>query len=337
MATATATLPRPRRRIGWRRRLGPYGYLLPAFAVMGLITFWPLVFQVWMSFTDFTLANFRVNNPLPAHFVGLDNYVRIASSQLQIPNFEFARLVFFNLWWAFSNVVVHVILGVAIAVLLNTKGLLFKGFYRALFILPVVIPSIIVATVWRNMFDQNNGAINYLLQGIAGIVGIAPDAGWLHLNWIRQVEDPIPFIPLPLAYFAMLIANTWLGWPLNAVVATGALQAIPGELYEAAEIDGAGAWQRFKTVTITYLRPAMLPYAIYGFVITFNLFFLPYFMTNGEPFGRTEILVTQAYRLAQERNLYGVAGAFSVYLFFLLLALTLITNRVAKATKSYAE
>ena len=135
----------------------------------------------------------------------------------------------------------------------------------------------------------------------------------------------------------MLIANTWLGWPLNAVVATGALQSIPGDLYEAAEMDGASTWQKFRHITLTFLRPAMLPYAIYGFVITFNLFFLPFFMTGGEPFGRTEILVTQAYRLAVDRNLLGVAAAFAVYLFFLLLAVTLVTNRMAKATKSYAE
>jgi arabinogalactan oligomer/maltooligosaccharide transport system permease protein len=179
--------------------------------------------------------------------------------------------------------------------------------------------------------------VNFLLQGVAGIFGVSPDAPGLHLNWLRQVNDPISFIPLPLAYFAMLIANTWLGWPLNAVVATGALQSIPGELYEAAAIDGASPWQKFRNVTVTFLRPAMLPYAIYGFVVTFNLFFLPFFMTGGEPFGRTEILVTQAYRLANDRQLFGVAAAFAVYLFFLLLAVTLVTNRLAKATKSYAE
>ena len=75
-------------------------------------------------------------------------------------------------------------------------------------------------------------------------------------------------------------------------------------------MDGANAWQKFRTVTVTFLRPAMLPYAIYGFVITFNLFFLSFFMTGGEPFGRTEILVTQAYRLVNDRQLYGVAAAF---------------------------
>jgi arabinogalactan oligomer/maltooligosaccharide transport system permease protein len=337
MATTSAALPQPVRTRRVRRNLQPYLYLLPAFIVMGVITFYPLIFQVWMSFQDFGLKNFRVNNPIPAPFVGLDNYIRIAESHLQIPNFEFPRLVLFNLWWAFSNVALHVVFGVLVAVVLNTKGLMFRGIYRALFILPVVIPSIIVATVWRNMFDPDAGAINFLLQGIGGLVGIAADNPLFHLNWLRQPDDPIPFIPLPLAYFAMITANTWLGWPLNAVVATGALQSIPGDLYEAAEMDGASGWQKFRTITIPFLRPAMIPYAIYGFVITFNLFFLPYFMTSGEPFGRTEILVTQAYRLAQERQLYGVAAAFSVYLFFLLLVITLITNRLAKATKSYAD
>ena len=319
-----------------RQRLQPYLYLVPAFLVMMIITFYPLIFQVWMSFTSFGLKNFRVNGPAPT-FVGLDNYIRIAQSQLQIPNFEFERLVLFNLWWALSNVVVHVILGVLIAVALNTKGLWFRGFYRALFIIPVVIPSIIVATVWRNMFDTDAGAVNFLLQAIGGLFGMSADNPLLHLNWLNQVNDPIPFIPLPLAYFAMITANTWLGWPLNSVVATGALQSIPGDLYEAADMDGANGWQKFRNVTVPFLRPAMLPYAIYGFVVTFNLFFLPYFMTGGNPFGRTEILVTQAYRLANERQLYGVAAAFCVYLFFLLLILTLITNRLAKATKSYAE
>jgi arabinogalactan oligomer/maltooligosaccharide transport system permease protein len=337
MATTAAVISKPRQGRNWRRASSPYLYLVPAFAVMAIITFYPLVFQVWMSFTDFGAKNFRVNNPVAPNFIGLDNYVKIASSRLNIPNFEFIRLVLFNLWWAFSNVVIHVILGVLIAILLNIKGLWFRGIYRALFILPVVLPSIIVATVWRQMFDTDAGAVNYLIQGIGTAVGFPADAGWMHLNWLNQADDPIAFIPLPLAYFAMITANTWLGWPLNAVVATGALQSIPGDLYEAAEMDGANAWQKFRAVTVTYLRPAMLPYAIYGFVITFNLFFLPYFMTGGNPFGRTEILVTQAYRLANDLALYGVAAAFCVYLFFLLLIVTLITNRLAKATKSYAD
>jgi arabinogalactan oligomer/maltooligosaccharide transport system permease protein len=119
------------------------------------------------------------------------------------------------------------------------------------------------------------------------------------------------------------------------VVATGALQSIPNELYEAAEMDGASNWQKFKTVTLPFLRPAMVPYAIYGFVVTFNLFYLSYFMSGGNPAGKTELLVTQAYRLVQERRLFGVAAAFCVFMFFLLLVITIFTNKAAKATASY--
>ena len=126
MATTTATLSRRSRGAQVQRNIQPYLYLVPAFLVMAVITFYPLIFQVWMSFHDFGQINFRVRNPVPAEFVGLDNYIRIATSKLQIPNFEFVRLVLFNLWWALSNVVVHVIIGVLIAVVLNTRGLRFR-------------------------------------------------------------------------------------------------------------------------------------------------------------------------------------------------------------------
>jgi arabinogalactan oligomer / maltooligosaccharide transport system permease protein len=307
-------------------------YLSPAFLVMGIITFYPLIFQTYMSFTDFGLKNLRPGADAPP-FVGLDNYINVLTSNLSIPNFHFIRLILFNIWWALSNVVIHVILGVAIALLLNTPGLRFKRIWRAIYILPVVIPPIIVATVWRNMFDQDYGAINQILTIMGGWFSIPPET--FQINWLRSDTDPIPFIPLPLAYFALLTANTWLGWPLNSVVATGALQSIPGELYEAAEMDGASWWQKFRTVTVTYLRPAMLPYAIYGFVVTFNLFYLAYFMSGGQPYGRTELLVTQAFRLVNEQRLYGVAAAFSVFMFFILLAITLVTNRAAKATARF--
>ena len=336
MTAPAVPLPisQPRR----RRRLSPDTrtallYLLPAFLVMGIITFYPLLFQTWMSFTDFGLKN--LSGKVPPNVVGVQNYADIVESKLNIPNFEFVRLLFFNLFWAFSNVIIHVVLGVAIALVLNVNGLRFKKVYRALFILPVIIPPIIVATVWRHLFDEDNGAVNMVLQGIGVLFKIPPDA--FKIDWLGQINDPISFIPLPLAYFALLAANTWLGWPLNSVVATGALQSVPPDLYEAAEMDGANAWQRFRVVTLPFLRPAMLPYAIYGFVVTFNLFYLSYFMSGGGPFGRTELFVTDAYKLVQDFQLYGVAAAFSVLLFFLLLAITLVTNRLARATASYAE
>jgi arabinogalactan oligomer/maltooligosaccharide transport system permease protein len=334
VSSIAAALPaRPVRRRPRGDARTAFLYLLPAFVLMGIITFYPLLFQTWMSFTDFGIQNLRAGAPAPT-WVGLDQYVKIFSNQISgIPNFDFWRILAFNLFWAFSNVIIHVILGVAIALLLNTKGLRGRRIYRAIFILPVVIPPIIVATVWRNMFDQTNGAVNLLLAAV-----LRQPPGSVNIAWLTDPGNPIAFFPLlPLSYFALLCANTWLGWPLNAVVATGALQSIPNDLYEAAEMDGAGAWQRFKVVTLPFLRPAMLPYAIYGFVITFNLFYLSYFMSNGGPFGRTELLVTQAYRLVNEQHLYGLAAAFSVIMFFILLGLTLVTNRLGKATASYAD
>jgi arabinogalactan oligomer/maltooligosaccharide transport system permease protein len=328
--------PAPRRRSFWKRTQNSrtaYLFLLPALLVMAAITFYPLVFQVWMSFTDFQLKNLRPNSPAPP-FVGFDNFTRILDNNIVIPNFDFLRILVFNLFWAFSNVAIHVVIGVSVALILNTEGLWGRRVWRAIYILPVAIPPIIVATVWRNMFDAQYGAVNQIINGTIGVLFKLPP---FTLDWLNE-PNPIlaagPFV-LPLAYFALLAANVWLGWPLNAVVATGALQSVPRDLYEAAEMDGAGWWLQFKTVTLPFLRPAMLPYAIYGFVITFNLFFLSYFMSGGGPFGQTELLVTTSYRLVAEQHLYGVAAAFAIFEFLILLVITLVTNKLAHATASF--
>ncbi len=340
-AKSPASEPPAQKRRRWfgRDTRTVYLYILPAALVMATITFYPLIFQTVISFFDYGLPNI-IRTPAfpegrPAEFIGLENYIRIVNNQLGIPNFHFFRMLVFNIFWAFSNVIIHIVIGVLIAVLLNTKGLWFRGIYRAIYIIPVVIPPIIVATVWRNMFDTNDGAVNQSLMGLGALFKIPGEA--FEVDWLRQIQDPISFIPLPLAYFALLTANTWLGWPLNSVVATGALQSIPNELYEAAEMDGASGYQKFRHITVPFLRPAMIPYAVYGFVVTFNLFYLTYFMTAGEPRGKTELLVTQAFRLANEQQLFGVAAAFSVFMFFILLSITILFNRVTKATASYDQ
>jgi len=219
-------------------------------------------------------------------------------------------------------------------VLLNRQGLWFRGIYRAIYILPIVIPQIIVASIFRNMFDPQYGAIN---QGLAALgklfFGLPPSMFQIH--WIDQVANPVSWIPLPLSYFALLITNIWLGWPFMTIVASGALQSIPKDLYEAARIDGASEPQQFWRITLPLLRPAMVPAAVYGIVTTFNLFSLIYFLSGGGPLRKTEILVTTAYRLINEQRLYGVAAAFCVYIFFILLSLTLITNSITRATESY--
>lgn len=336
MATTAGSL---RRSNSVRRALLPYLYLLPAFAVMGVITFYPLVFQVIISFTDFSTKDLllQLNSPNLKQ-IGLKNYIDIFTGGLPVQNFEFFRVLTYNLWWAITNVMLHVPAGVLIAVLLNIKGIWFKRFYRAIYVLPVVIPPIVVGTVWRNIFDEQYGAMNQALTAIGQLFG-ATDP--VRIRWLFEYQAPIPWLlpngPLPLAYYAMMIANFWLGWPFMVLVATGALQSIPKELYEAASIDGASGTYSFFNITVPLLRPAMVPAAIYGFTMSFNLFNFVYFMTGGGPARSTEILVTFAYDLVRNLRLYGAAGAFSVIIFFVALTIFLITNRLTRATESYAE
>lgn len=335
MAVAARVAYQPRAFVRTFRKVLPaYMYLLPAFLVMGIITFYPMGFEMWMSFTDYGLPNLRVDAP-PPNWVGLENYLRILRNDLGLSNFDFFRTLLFNLFWTFSNVIIHVALGILIAVALNTEGLWFKGIYRAIYILPIIIPQIIIANVWRNMYDPDYGAINQGLAIIGKFLGLSPEL--FHIRWIDQVDPPIPGIPLPLSYFALLITNIWLGWPFMTVVATGALQSIPRDLYESAEMDGASGYQQFRYITLPLLRPAMVPAAVYGIVVTFNLFSLIYFLSGGGPLRQTEILLTVAFRLVNEQRLYGVAAAFAVYVFFILLLITLLTNAITRATESYAE
>ncbi|MBI3738726.1 MAG: sugar ABC transporter permease [Chloroflexi bacterium] len=322
-----------------KRAILPYMYLVPAFAVMAVITFYPLIFQVIISFTDFQTKDLLKQLASPnLHQIGFKNYIDIVTGGLPVQNFEFFRVLTYNFWWAITNVAVHLPAGVLIAVALNTQGLWFKRIYRAIYILPVVIPPLVVATVWRNIFDEQYGAMNQFLTYIVHLFG---STDVIRLRWLTEYTPPIPWLlpngPLPLAYYAMMIANFWLGWPFMTLVATGALQSIPKDLYEAASIDGASSPQQFWNVTVPLIRPAMVPAAIYGFTMSFNLFSFVYFMTGGGPARSTEILVTFAYDLVRNLRLYGVAAAFAVIIFFIALIVFLITNRITRATESYAE
>jgi len=316
-----------------------YLYLVPAFAVMAVITFYPLLYQVVISFTDFETKHLLKGLASPdLKFLGLDNYIKILTGGLPVQNFEFFRVLTYNLWWAVTNVMVHVPAGVLIAVMLNVQGLWFKKYYRALYILPVVVPPLVVATVWRNIFDEQYGAMNQFLTTAAHFFGAVDP---VRIRWLAEFTPPVPFllpgVPLPLAYYAMMIANFWLGWPFMTLVATGALQSIPKDLYEAAAMDGASGAQQFWSVTVPLLRPAMVPAAIYGFTLSFNLFNFVYFMTGGGPARSTEILVTFAYDLVRNLRLFGAAAAFAVIVFVVSTALFLITNRITRATQSYTE
>jgi arabinogalactan oligomer/maltooligosaccharide transport system permease protein len=314
----------------WSRNRLPYLYILPSAIVLAVVTFYPIIYQVYLSFTNFSLrgGHLRPNGPAP-DWIWFRNYERIFRNQLPLPNFDFWRILGFNLTWTVVNVVFHVVIGVAVAMLLNRQGIIGRKAFRALFVIPWAMPPLVVSTIWRNMFDTQFGAINLTLDA----VGLPHN-----IKWLESTSAPIPFLPfLPLAFYAVVIANVWLGWPFMMVVATGALQSIPGDLYEAAKVDGATRLQQFKDITAPLLRPAMVPAIMYGTILTFNQFNIIYFITRGGPFGKTEILVTQAFTLVNPNGLFGVAAAFSILIFFILLVLTLAQNRLARGLEGWSD
>jgi len=302
-------------------------YILPAFVIMAFITFYPILYQFWLSITDFALKHLRAMNP---SYVGLDNYINVLVRGLPVTNYDFTRILIFNLFWTFVNVFLHVSIGILVAVALNTKGLPGKRIYRSLFVIPWALPSLVSGMVWANMWHDKFGAINLLLQEL----GLPGDVRWL-LDTQPIVNLPQIGLVLPLSFIAVLIANVWLGWPFMMVIATGALQSIPNELYEAANVDGATGWQQFWRITLPLIRPAMVPAIMIGIMMTFNQFNIIFFVTGGGPIGLTEILVTQGFKLVNPQGWYGVASAFNIIVFIILAIITLVTNRISRATEPY--
>jgi arabinogalactan oligomer/maltooligosaccharide transport system permease protein len=300
-----------------------YNYILPAAIIMAIVTAYPIIYQLWMAFTNFSISNLK--NPHPA-YVGVSNFIKIFKNQVALENFNFGRTLLFNIFWTISNVVLHVIIGISLAVALNTPRLALKKLYRSLLIIPWAVPSYISALIWRNMFDTQFGAVNQLLSKF-GLPSSIP--------WLTNPNPPIHFLSfLSYAYYACLITNVWLGFPFMMVVATGGLQSIPQELYEAAKIDGANERGQFFSITLPLLRVVMMPAIMLGIVWTFNQFNVIYLVSAGGPLGTTEILVTQAYKLVNPGGIYGIASAFGLIVFLILLGITLVTNRITKATES---
>ena len=135
------------------------------------------------------------------------------------------------------------------------------------------------------------------------------------------------------SYLSVLTTNGWLSFPFMMVISLGALQSIPGELYEAARVDGASKWQQFLSITLPSLKPALVPAVILSVVWTFNMFNIIYLVSGGQPQGATEILITQAYKFAFQKYRYGYAAAYSTVIFGILVLYGTFQNRVTKATE----
>ncbi|MCP4810584.1 MAG: extracellular solute-binding protein [Proteobacteria bacterium] len=282
-----------------------YGYIAPAALAMGLLVVLPFVVGAGVSFFAYDGGEFT--------FVGMAHYADIVLARdwsFTSPQSFYYTLVV-TVLWTVANVVLHVTIGVALAMLLREKWVRMRGVFRVLLILPWAIPNYITALIWKLMFHTQFGAIN----GILALLGVEP------VTWFGSFST---------AFAANLATNTWLGFPFMMVVTLGALQSIPRDLEQAAEVDGASGWQRFRHITLPLLRPALLPAVILGSVWTFNMFNIIYLVSGGEPDGSTEILISEAYRWAFTRDhQYGYAAAYAVLIFGALLLYSRFTNRLA--------
>lgn len=289
-------------------RLSPevFAYLLmiPAAIVMFGVVVYPFFYNIVLSFSNMSLRHFR-----DWHLVGFRQYREVFSGGI------FYLVFLKTVIWTVVNVSFHVVIGVSLALILNRR-LFGKVAIRTLLILPWAIPQVIVALTWRSMFNYEYGAINLFI------------AHYLHMAPIEWLGKPLE------AFSACIITNVWLGFPFMMTIALGGLQSIPEELYEAADIDGATAWQKFWTVTAPLLRPVMIPAITLGIIWTFNNVNIIWLVSNGgEPSDQTHILVSYVYKAAFNLYRYGYAAALSMVIFAVLLIFSLFFLKRTRASE----
>ena len=329
MATTTRTPADPtkpssqkepgRLRRSYDRNWYAWAMVLPTVLVLGILVLYPLVQGIFQSFTDLTESNAQdvictktlgggeecKDNPNSAEFVGLQNYVELLTGQRGSFWLQFTN----TLAWTLACVSLHYGLGLGLAVMLNRK-MRGRGLYRVLLIVPWAVPAFVAAFGWKFLFNPRFGLINQTLVNL----GLDP-VEWFNHRWT--------------ALFAAICTNVWLGVPFMMVALLGGLQSIPGDLYEAAEMDGATPWQRFRNVTLPGLRPVSSTVILLGTIWTFNMFPIIYFVTRGQPAGQTEILVTGAYRAAFEgiRD-YSLAATYGVLILSILVVYAGVYKRM---------
>jgi ABC-type glycerol-3-phosphate transport system permease component len=254
--------------------------------------------------------------------VGAKNFMDI----FQNPRYSEAmpRVFVWTIVYAFSSVFLTFSVGVLVALLFNTPVMRGRKLYRSLLIIPYAIPGFLSILIWKGLLNDQWGTINTLLG--------------LDVHWLT---DP------NIAKISILLVNTWLGFPYMFLVATGALQAIPAELKEAAAVDGANRFQSFRNVTLPLLMVAVGPLLVGSFSFNFNNFNQIYLLTGGGPAlqnsksaaGATDILISYTYKLAfasGKGNNYGLSAAVSILIFFIVGALSFWSFRRSKALENMA-
>jgi multiple sugar transport system permease protein len=254
-----------RRRARLIRRLSGIGFIAPVVVFVVIFLIFPIIRSLILSTQDWSFASFVTGD---APFIGLGNYITAVTDPL------FGKIALQTAIFTVASIVVQFIFGLALAVFFNRHFPL-SGVLRALILIPWLTPVLVSATVWRWMLNPDFGIINSILGA---------KIGWL--------SDP------HWTLTAVIIANIWLGIPFNLILLYSGIQGIPATLYEAAAIDGAGAWRRFISITWPLLRPVSTVTLLLGLVFTIKAFDIIYVMTGGGPVNSSSTLATWSFEIS---------------------------------------
>jgi multiple sugar transport system permease protein len=276
----------------WAHR-ADYAYVLPALVVMLIVIAYPVYYTIELSFYR-TPPGLQLRDKI---WVGLDNYTAILSSEV------FWRVTVNTIIWTVTSTALAFVLGFALALALH-RDFVGRGLLRAIFIIPWVISAVAASYIWKWIYHSDFGVIGAVLVQ-AGLVDRPP-------NFIDSVGTVLP---------SLIVVNVWREFPFAMIMLMAGLQTVPEQLLRAAQVDGASAWQRFWHVTFPHLRGVSTVTVLLLAVANFNSFIIPWIMTGGGPSNASHIWITHIYELAFGRQRWGVASAYSVLLFMIVMTL----------------
>jgi multiple sugar transport system permease protein len=301
---AAASPPRVRRT---RSRRAHYGwvlfFLLPSAVPLVLFTIVPMISSIWVSLHEWNLIS-------PMRWVGFDNYVSLLTDP------QTGKVFLHTLLYVAGYLPLVYAGGLGLALALNRK-LPARAFLRATYFLPVVTSWVVVALVWKWLLNPANGLVNQIL----GFFGLGRPGWWTDPDW---------------ALVSVILASAWKDLGFVMVILLAGLQAIPRDLYEAATVDGASAWQRFWRVTLPLLTPSTFFVVVISLINGFQVFDQVFVMTGGGPGGASQVGVGQIYDLTFRYGRAGEASALSWLLFAAILVVTVIQIRGQRRWVHYA-
>lgn len=276
----------------------PYLLVGPGLLLLIFVVLFPLLFMGFLAFTNYNLYNAPPRSLLD--WVGFDNFIRLFT--IEEWRTTFVNVLSWTLVWTFVSTTLSIGVAMFLSVLTNDKRLKFKKLIRTVFILPWAVPAFVTIIIFSALFNDNFGAINGdIIEPLFGVT-----IPWLqNSNWTKV---------------ALIMIQTWLGFPFIYALFTGVLQGISSEWYEAADMDGASRWQKFRYITFPHLMFATGPILITQYTGNFNNFNIIYLFNGGGPpvrgqtAGGTDILISWIYNLTFENSQYSMAAAISLIL-----------------------